>query len=89
MKSGELVQQQEMQGNLVGADGDGAGIQAAVPLDLLLSQAQLLVGHRHPQEQPPPLGRQGDALVGADKELAPQLLLQVVHAPGDVGLVVA
>jgi len=32
---------------------------------------------------------QGDAVVGADKQLAAQILLQIVHAAGNVGLVIA
>ena len=32
---------------------------------------------------------QRNAVVSADKQLAPQVLFQVVHAAGDIGLVVA
>ena len=87
-ENGQLVQQDHMQGRLAGADGQRPALQAAVPADLLLAQLQLLHRRRHPPVEPLALGRQGDALVGAVEQLAPQLLLQVFHAAGDVGLVV-
>ena len=88
VEGGELFQQRQVQRRLADPHEEGAGLQGAVPLDLLLPQAQLLIGRGHPLIEPFPLRRQGDAPVGADEELAAQGLLQVVHAAGDVGLVV-
>ena len=70
MKDGQLVQQEQMQGRLTDGDGDDAGVQTAIPADLILRQPELLIGHGDPAVEPFALRRQRDAPVGAGEQLA-------------------
>ena len=83
VKSGKPIQQEQMQGGFAGGNGDAAGFQTAIPADLALTQPQLLKRSGSPPIKPQPFRRQGNAAVGADEELAAQVLLQIVHAAGD------
>ena len=88
VESGKPFQQDQMQSGFAGGNGDAAGFQTAIPADLVLTQPQLLKRSGSPPIKPQPLRRQGNTAVGADEELAAQALLQIVHAAGDIGLVI-
>ena len=80
--------QKQMQRRFTGTDGNYTVFQPTVLPQLLLSGGELIVGQTHMGKEFFSFRGQGYAPVGADKQGASQLLLQIVHAPGYIGLVV-
>ena len=86
MEPAEHVQQQSVKGHLAGADIYAARLETAAVGQQFLPLLQMRNGRRHVLIQPLSLFRQGDTPIGAGDEAAAQLVLQIVHHPGDIGL---
>ena len=88
LEDGQLRQQQYPERGLRCGNADLTALQVHLPEQLLLAGFQLLIGHRHMLIELLPVGRETDTPVSPDHKLAAQLRLQIVHAAGNVGLIV-
>ena len=89
VKRVKAVQKGQMERGFAGGNGNAAGPQTAIRPEFTFAKAQLFKGYGSTAVKSLAFRGQGDAMVGADKQLAAQILLQVVHAAGNVGLVIA
>ena len=88
MKIPKHRKQQPVQRNLTDTDGEMTAVQPPHSGDSRFPGLQLFHGNLDVGKQLFSLRRQGYPPVGAQKQPASQLLFQIVHGAGDVGLAV-
>ena len=89
VKAPQPLRQVDVQRGLGGADADRAVGKAGTGAQLLLGILDLHGGGGDAGVKVLALRRQRDAPIGADEQHAMQLVFQLVHHVGDVGLVAA